>query len=103
MPSMFRPNVSRLRIPFISSNYILPIIYLVILAANAQERVPTWEELIKDQILVELNLQFVLNFTNSIFDVIVEGQQFERHGFVLSPVIRRAIMRKVNEMQNKPF
>lgn len=73
----------------------------MIISANAQERVPSWEELIKDQILIELNLQFVMNFSNKIFDVIIEGQQFERLGFVLSPVIRRAIMRKVSILSNE--
>lgn len=66
----------------------------MILESTAQEKVPTWEELIDDQILVELELQFVVNFSSEIFDVIMEGQLFESEGFVLSPVIRRAIMRK---------
>lgn len=68
---------------------------LVILRANAQEKIPTWEELIEDQILIDLELQFIINFTADIFDVIAEGQQFEQHGYTLSPVIRKAIMRKV--------
>lgn len=62
--------------------------------ASAQEHIPTWEELIGEQILIELELEFVINFSEEIFDVISEGQLFENHGFELSPVIRRAIMRK---------
>lgn len=66
----------------------------MIIEANQQHLVPTWEELIGDQILIELELEFVINFSEEIFDVITEGQLFENHGFELSPVIRRAIMRK---------
>jgi hypothetical protein len=34
-------------------------------------------------------------FAIEIFDVMIEGQQFEFLGFTLNPVIRMAIMRKV--------
>lgn len=67
---------------------------IVILEARAQEFVPTWEELIGDSILSELHLKFSVNFSEHIFDVVMEGQLFESHGFQLDPVIRRAIMRK---------
>lgn len=73
---------------------VLTIPRLVILEVRAQRLVPTWKELIGDLILSELHLKFSVNFSARIFDVIAEGQQFERHGFRLDPVIRRAIMRK---------
>lgn len=67
----------------------------VILDADKQENVPTWEELIGEEILIEYKLQFVVNFSSEIFDVIMEGQQFENAGFEINPAIRMAIMRKV--------
>lgn len=62
--------------------------------ASNQENIPTWEELIGDSILIDLKLQFVVNFSSEIFDIIMEGQQFESCGFQMNPVIRMAIMRK---------
>ncbi len=41
-----------------------------------------------------------------IFDVMIEGQQFELLGFTLSPVIRMAIMKKVSDdtkFKNSPL
>ena len=64
--------------------------------ANKQEKIPTWEELIGDSILIELKLKFELNFSFVIFDVIMEGQLFENAGFSLHPAVRMAIMRKVD-------
>lgn len=66
--------------------------------ADKQERVPTWEELIGDNILIEYKLQFRVNFSSEILDIIMEGQQFENAGFELNPAIRMAIMRKVNQL-----
>lgn len=67
----------------------------MILDANKQENIPTWEQLIGDATLNELKLQFVVNFSTEIFDIIMEGQQFENYGYELNPSIRMAIMRKV--------
>lgn len=78
--------------------------------ASNQENIPTWQELIGDAILIELKLQFVVNFSAEIFDVIMEGQLFENFGYEVNSVIRMAIMRKeslykdverVNEMINR--
>uniref|UniRef100_A0A336KIK9 CSON011062 protein n=1 Tax=Culicoides sonorensis TaxID=179676 RepID=A0A336KIK9_CULSO len=62
--------------------------------AMRQENVPTWKEVIGDNVLIEYKLQFAVNFSYAIFDVITEGQQFEYMGFVVNPIIRLAIMRK---------
>lgn len=43
-----------------------------------------------DVIILNPSLYFI-----EIFDVMIEGQQFEFLGFTLNPVIRMAIMRKV--------
>lgn len=67
----------------------------MILNASKQENIPTWEELIGNGVLIELDLQFEVNFSSEIFDVIMEGQQFEKYGYELNPAIRIAIMRKV--------
>lgn len=87
-----------------------------------QENVPTWEELIGDNILIEYNLQFDVNFSSGktnetqlmflkkidilifflqilfeeIFDAIMEGQQFEDFCMDINVVIRQAILRKVS-------
>jgi hypothetical protein len=44
---------------------------------------------------VSYNKLFHLLLFIEIFDVMIEGQQFEFLGFTLNPVIRMAIMRKV--------
>lgn len=35
---------------------------------------------------------------SELYDIIMEGQHFECNGFELNPVIRMAIMRKVNSL-----
>lgn len=50
--------------------------------------------------LCDIISNLILNFLLfiEIFDVMIEGQQFEFLGFTLNPVIRMAIMRKVCEI-----
>ncbi|KAG5670791.1 hypothetical protein PVAND_001030 [Polypedilum vanderplanki] len=62
--------------------------------ASQQQKVPTWREIVGSSLLVEYELKFDVNFSQQIFDVMIEGQQFEYLGFTLNPVIRMAIMRK---------
>ncbi|KAL7022048.1 hypothetical protein ACKWTF_012111 [Chironomus riparius] len=62
--------------------------------ASQQQKVPTWREIVGSSLLVEYELKFDVNFSQQIFDVMIEGQQFEFLGFTLNPVIRMAIMRK---------
>lgn len=64
------------------------------LQASHQQRIPTWAELIGDQVLSEYNLRFEVNFPCDVFDTVAEAQQFEKLGFRISPALRMSILRK---------
>lgn len=70
------------------------------LQASQQQRMPTWAELIGDQVLSEFNLRFEVNFPTQVFDTVSEAQQFEKLGFRISPVLRMAILRKEQLFQD---
>lgn len=65
-----------------------------LLLASHQQRIPTWAELIGDQVLNEYNLQFEVNFPDQIFSTISEAQQFEKLGFRICPALRMSVLRK---------
>lgn len=65
-----------------------------VVQASTQQRMPTWAELIGDQVLSEYNLRFQANFPCQVFNTISEAQQFEKLGFSVSPVLRTSILRK---------
>lgn len=87
-------------------------------AASRQADNLTWERITEHSILIEYQLSFDVNFSNGIllthrktkmmhfdcffsissviYDIIMESQQFECSNFKLNPVLRMAIMRKVN-------
>lgn len=64
------------------------------LQASNQERIPTWAELIGDQVLSEYNLRFEANFSSEVFNTVSEAQQFEKLGFRISPALRMSVLRK---------
>lgn len=64
------------------------------LQASHQQRIPTWAEIIGDQVLSEFHLRFEVNFPEEIFSTVSEAQQFERLGFRISPALRMSILRK---------
>lgn len=64
------------------------------LKASHQQRIPTWAELIGDQVLSEYNLRFEVNFPSEVFNTISEAQQIEKLGFRISPALRMSILRK---------
>ncbi|XP_055846772.1 dynein axonemal heavy chain 10 isoform X2 [Episyrphus balteatus] len=66
----------------------------LIIQANNQEYISTWRELVGDQVLIELEMQFQVNINKDIFNVLHEGQEFEHLGFKLPDAIRTTIMRK---------
>lgn len=66
----------------------------LMLQASNQDRIPTWSELIGDQVLSEYNLRFEVNFPVEVFNTVSEAQQFEKHGFRISPALRMSILRK---------
>lgn len=66
----------------------------VMVTATKQEKIPTWKEVIGNDVLIDFKLKFSINFSYEIFDIISEGQEFEYLGFTLDPIIRMAIMKK---------
>ncbi|KAM7359342.1 dynein heavy chain at 89D isoform 2-T2 [Cochliomyia hominivorax] len=66
----------------------------LLLKASTQEGLPTWRSLVGERILIEYEMQFTVNLTRDIFEVLFEGQQFEHYGFQLPTVLRTAIMKK---------
>lgn len=64
------------------------------LQASHQQRIPTWAELIGDQVLNEYNLRFEVNFPTEVFNTVSQAQQFEKLGFRISPALRMGILRK---------
>lgn len=48
----------------IFTKFLQIILSLVLIDCENQENVPTWEELIGDNILIEFNLQFDVNFSS---------------------------------------
>lgn len=64
------------------------------LQATHQQRIPTWAELIGEQVLSEYNLRFEVNFPCEVFSTVTEAQQFEKLGFRISPALRMSILRK---------
>lgn len=64
------------------------------LQASYQQRIPTWAELIGDQVLNEYNLRFEVNFSTEVFNTVSQAQQFEKLGFRISPALRMGILRK---------
>ncbi|XP_017478046.1 PREDICTED: dynein heavy chain 10, axonemal [Rhagoletis zephyria] len=67
---------------------------LLLVRAEQQDGLPTWRELVGDRILIEFEMQFCVNLTREIFEVMFEGQQFEHFGYLLPNVLRTAIMKK---------
>ncbi|GAB0094127.1 Dynein heavy chain [Sergentomyia squamirostris] len=65
-----------------------------LIAATNQVKIPTWTEIIGNEILIKFNVKFTVNFSHDIFNVIAEGHQFEYLDYKMKPVIRMAIMRK---------
>lgn len=65
-----------------------------LITATNQVKIPTWTEVIGNEILVKFNVKFTVNFSHDIFNVIAEGHQFEYLDYKMKPVIRMAIMRK---------
>lgn len=66
----------------------------IMVTATKQERIPTWKDVIGDNVLMDYKLKFCTNFSHEVFDIISEGQEFEYLGFTVDPVIRLAIMKK---------
>ncbi|KAI8122976.1 axonemal, Dynein heavy chain 10 [Lucilia cuprina] len=66
----------------------------LLVKASTQEGLPTWRTLVGERILIEFEMQFTVNLTRDIFEVMFEGQQFEHFGFQLPSVLRTAIMKK---------
>ncbi|CAD6994110.1 unnamed protein product [Ceratitis capitata] len=66
----------------------------LLVRAEQQDGLPTWRELVGDRILIEFDLQFRVNLSREIFEIMFEGQQFEHFGYVLPNVLRTAIMKK---------
>ncbi|XP_055909296.1 LOW QUALITY PROTEIN: dynein axonemal heavy chain 10 [Eupeodes corollae] len=66
----------------------------LIVRANSQEYIPTWKEMVGNQVLIELEMQFKVNIPKDIFNILYEGQEFEHLGFQLPKAIRTVIMRK---------
>lgn len=64
------------------------------LQASNQQRIPTWAELIGDQVLSEYSLRFEANFSSEVFNTVSEAQQFEKLGFRISPALRMSVLRK---------
>ncbi|XP_011184312.3 dynein axonemal heavy chain 10 [Zeugodacus cucurbitae] len=66
----------------------------LLIRAEMQDGLPTWRELVGDRILIEFDLQFRVNLTREIFEIMFEGQQFEHFGYLLPNALRTAIMKK---------
>uniref|UniRef100_A0A1A9ZFQ5 Dynein heavy chain tail domain-containing protein n=1 Tax=Glossina pallidipes TaxID=7398 RepID=A0A1A9ZFQ5_GLOPL len=66
----------------------------LLLRVSSQEGLPTWRSLVGDHALVEYEMQFTVNLTRDVFEILFEGQQFEHFGFQLPTVLRTAIMKK---------
>lgn len=100
------------------------LIAKVLTNAARLDNTQTWETLIGHSILIEFQLKFRINFpygrcaiflllltnlntfsycNSELYDIIMEGHHFECNGFELNPVIRMAIMRKVNHLLLTPI